>query len=90
MNSGKIALGILAAAATGAILGILFAPAKGAALRRKIYRTGEKEIDEMKDKFNEFKDNMKHQFEKTRDNVVDFTHQKTSKTQDQVKTAGNN
>ncbi|MEJ7683756.1 MAG: YtxH domain-containing protein [Segetibacter sp.] len=37
MNSGsKVLLGVLAGAATGAILGVLFAPDKGMETRRKI------------------------------------------------------
>jgi gas vesicle protein len=69
MNSGKIALGLVAAAATGAVLGILFAPAKGAALRRKIYRMGEKEADVLKDKFSEFIDGMICKGEKEKETV---------------------
>ncbi|MDJ1472294.1 YtxH domain-containing protein [Cytophagaceae bacterium DM2B3-1] len=35
-NNGKIFLGIVAAAASGAIIGMLFAPDKGSGLRKKI------------------------------------------------------
>lgn len=38
MNSGKIALGILAGALAGTVLGVLFAPAKGSDIRKKIYK----------------------------------------------------
>ena len=39
MNSGsKVLLGVLAGAATGAILGVLFAPERGEETRRKISR----------------------------------------------------
>ena len=36
MKSGKLVLGILAGLATGAVLGILFAPDKGRKTRRKL------------------------------------------------------
>ena len=90
MNSGKVAISLVAAAAIGAVLGILFAPAKGAALRRKIQRMGEKEVDVIKDKFSEFADNMSQNYEKVKENVVDFAHQTMNKNQDKVKTAENN
>jgi gas vesicle protein len=35
-TAGKVVVGLMAGAATGAILGILFAPDKGSEIRRKI------------------------------------------------------
>lgn len=52
MSSGKFVLGLLAGAAAGAILGILFAPEKGTDTRKKIAKKGEDYVDEIKDKFN--------------------------------------
>lgn len=59
MNTGKIVLGVLAGAAIGASLGILFAPDKGSNTRRKISQKGEDFIDGIKNKFNEYADNLK-------------------------------
>ena len=86
MNSGKVVISVVAGAAIGAVLGILFAPAKGAALRRKIHRMGEKEVDGLKDKYNEFAGNMSHKYEKAKENINDFAN----KTHEKVKTAENN
>ena len=69
MNSGKLAVGLVAAAATGAVLGILFAPAKGAALRRKIHRIGVKEADVLKEKFSKFVDDMTCSCDKAKEDV---------------------
>jgi len=89
MNTGKVALGVLAAAATGAALGMLFAPAKGAALRRKIYRTGEKDVEMMKEKVNEVVDNLTNKFEKVKEDVTDFAKKTMTKAEGEVKTAAN-
>lgn len=53
MSTGKILLGILAGAAAGAALGILFAPDKGSNTRKKISKEAEDYTDELKSKFND-------------------------------------
>jgi len=90
MNTGKLALSVLAGAAIGAVLGVLFAPAKGAALRRKIHRMGEKEADVLKDKYGEFADKMSNKYKKAKEDVVDFAYQSMNKNDEKVKTAENN
>ena len=53
MKNGSIVLGVLAGLATGAVLGILFAPDKGTETRKKIIQKGDDYLDTMKTKFNE-------------------------------------
>lgn len=90
MSTGKVVLGVLAGAATGALLGVLFAPAKGTVLRRKIYRTGEKEVDALKDKLNDFIESVTEKFEKVKEDVTDFVEETKEHAEDlekEVKTA---
>ena len=54
MNIGKVILGILAGAATGATLGILFAPDQGKKTRKKISKKGDEYLNNLKSKFEDF------------------------------------
>jgi gas vesicle protein len=69
MDNGKVFLGVLGGVAAGALLGILFAPEKGAVTRRKIARTGEDYLEEIKDKFNEMLEGASDKFEAIKDKV---------------------
>jgi gas vesicle protein len=62
MNSGKVLLGVLAGIGAGAMVGILFAPDKGTRTRKKILTKGEDYADGLKEKFDDFLDNMTEQF----------------------------
>ena len=54
MNTGKMILGILAGAAIGAALGVLYAPAKGSKTRKKISVKKDAYLTGMENKYNEF------------------------------------
>jgi len=69
MSSGKVLLGILAGAAAGAMLGILFAPEKGVTTRKKILSKGEDYADELKENFSEFVDNVSEKYDETVETV---------------------
>lgn len=55
-NTAKILAAFAIGAAAGAVLGILFAPEKGAETRRKVSEEGQKMADAIKDKLNEVKE----------------------------------
>ncbi|MBP9600364.1 MAG: YtxH domain-containing protein [Lutibacter sp.] len=63
MGTGKILLGVLAGVATGATLGILFAPAKGSKTRKKIIEKGDNYANEFKAKLSEIVDSVKEKYE---------------------------
>lgn len=77
MSSGKILLGVLAGAATGALLGVLFAPDKGSATRGNITKKSEDIVDSVKDKFNDLMDTVSEKYVEVKDKVSGFAH-KTS------------
>lgn len=67
-NRSKILTVLVAVAAAGAIVGILFAPDKGSEIRRKINKQGKKVADEVKNKFRKGKEkfnDLKENIEKT-------------------------
>ena len=72
MNSGKVLLGVLAGVATGALLGILFAPAKGSRTRRKILRQGESYVGGLEEKFNEYANTISGKLEHAKEEVSAF------------------
>lgn len=64
MSSGKVLLGLLAAVAAGATLGILFAPDRGSSTRKKVTKKSDEFAGVLSDKFNEFSDGMVKKFER--------------------------
>jgi gas vesicle protein len=71
MGSGKVLLGVLAGVAIGATLGILFAPDKGSATRKKISQKSDDYIDALKEKFDEFLESITEKFEEADEAISD-------------------
>ena len=65
---------LLIGSAIGGILGILFAPAKGSDTRKQISSTSDDLTNSMKDKFNEFLDDMKTEATKIKKRTSDIVH----------------
>lgn len=63
MNTGKLVLGFLAGIAAGTALGILFAPDKGSATRKKISRKGEDSLEDLNDKIKALAKEVSNKFE---------------------------
>jgi gas vesicle protein len=75
MSTGKVLLGILVGTAAGAILGVLFAPAKGSDIRKKICKKGECDTDSLKEKFNAFVDAISEKFDKAKGDIAEYEEQ---------------
>lgn len=69
MGSGKVLSSVLAGAAAGAILGILFAPDKGTETRRKIAEKGSGLVDSVKDKVSEYSDVISEKYDSVKDKI---------------------
>ena len=72
MDTGKVLLGVVAGAAAGAIVGMLFAPAKGSVTRRRIARKSTEYAEEAKDKFNEYIDALAEEYDTVREGAIDW------------------
>lgn len=62
MKTGNVLLGIIAGAATGALLGILFAPDKGSETRKKIAKKSKQYGEDLKEKYNEIVEDISGKF----------------------------
>jgi gas vesicle protein len=79
MKTNHIALGLLGGIAAGAILGILFAPAKGEETRKKIQQKGSDYADSLKDKFGNLSGVLKNNVEKIVDEGKDLVDENKTK-----------
>jgi gas vesicle protein len=79
MKSGKVLLGVLAGVAVGAMLGIMFAPDKGWNTRKRISKKGEDLVEDLKEKFNEFLDNVSVKFDEAKEDLSDIAEETAAK-----------
>ncbi|MEO6719982.1 MAG: YtxH domain-containing protein [Ferruginibacter sp.] len=72
----------------GAVLGILYAPAKGSETRRKLSRQG----DDLRNRFNDLKESFNDKIDDFRDDVNDMAYQEIERieTETQASSAGRN
>ena len=87
MNTGKIVLGVVAGVATGAVLGILFAPDKGTSTRKKISQKGEEISDGIKDRFIKVGDYISEKYDGTKEAARDLLDGRRSNMHDVKKEA---
>ena len=67
---------LLIGVGVGAVLGILFAPHKGSKTRRKLKEHG----DELKQGWNNLKENLNNTFSKSNENIDNYLEKETSET----------
>ncbi len=80
MSSGsKVLLGVLAGAAAGAILGVLFAPDKGNETRRRLSEGSKDIAGSLKEKFSDLVDNIADKYESAREGASDLLGKAKSK-----------
>jgi gas vesicle protein len=82
MGNGKMLLGVLVGLSTGALLGILFAPAKGTSTRKKIAHRSDEYLSELGEKFDDFIDGISKKFDSAKDEANRLAENGKSKLED--------
>ena len=72
MSAGKVLIAVVAGVAAGTILGMLVAPSKGSAARKKLARTGSEYAEEAKDRFSEYIDAVTEEYENVKEGAKDL------------------
>jgi gas vesicle protein len=72
MSTGKVILGTVAGLAVGAILGVLFAPDKGSATRKKIIDKGHDYADGLTSKCKDIVNSISETFQSAKEDAQEF------------------
>jgi len=78
-DTAKVLGALLVGAAVGGALGVLFAPDKGTRTRKKLMMQGEDITDSMKEKFNDFLDNVKEEIEAVKEKADGYMNDGVAK-----------
>lgn len=84
MSSKNVFMGFLAGAATGALMGVLYAPDKGEKTRKKIKKNSSRYAEDVKEGVNDFMDEIKERFDGMK-NEVNETAKETKEKVDELK-----
>jgi gas vesicle protein len=74
MSTGRVLLGIIVGAAVGAVLGVLFAPAKGSVTRKRIARRGTDYAEDVREKLNEYIDVITEDYDTIKEGAMDLVN----------------
>jgi gas vesicle protein len=82
MSAGKVLVGVIAGAAVGALVGVLFAPDKGSETRKKISKKSNDTMDELKEKMEEMLDVLTHKFQGAKNDLGNMVDKEMKKAED--------
>jgi len=73
MSAARVLLGAVIGMATGAVLGVLFAPEKGSTTRKRLSQKGSRYIGDLKNTTSDYVDTLEEKFESARETAVGLT-----------------